>query len=305
MVTKWNSIRDLKTKLLSSLNKPLTDLHLFFSTSPSELKDHVLLHDLGIEKSGYILHLVFDHQHDDNDNDDSDDNNDHDTRTKTTANEITLLPTHSLSTDSSTNHIVSIVKAGFLKHRLPTPTDSFDGTGGVYFLREANGSYCAVFKPHDEEQGMPNNPKNHSGNGICGLRESFEPGQGCLRELAAYLMDENHFCQVPATALVHCEHPAFHYPPSPTAATAGRGGGGGGMSANGSKGNDNHHKKLFPKFGSMQEYVTGGEPFDDIGPNLLRSSCSVSLSTGSLSLSLTLPAAILRSRRSPCLISVS
>jgi hypothetical protein len=97
---------------------------------------------------------------------------------------------------------------------------------------------------------MPNNPKNHSGHGTCGLREYFQPGQGCLRELAAYLLDEGHFCRVPATALVHCEHPAFHYP---------------------STGGD--QPKLFPKFGSMQEYVSAAEPFDDIGPNLLRFDC--------------------------------
>lgn len=225
MVHKWNSIRDIKQKLLSSLNKPVNNLHIFFSTSPYELRDDVFLHDLGIDKSGYIFHLVFDKEDTD----------------------VSVIPTQSLSFDSSTNDIISVVKSGFMKHRLPTATDSFDGTGGVYFLREANGSYCAVFKPHDEEQGMPNNPKNHSGHGICGLRENFQPGQGCLRELAAYLMDKNHFCRVPSTALVHCEHPSFHYPLD-----------------------EKKNPKLFPKFGSMQEYVAGAEPFDDIGPNLLR-----------------------------------
>jgi hypothetical protein len=224
MVNKWNSIRDVKAKLVSSLNKPVNNPHIFYSTSPSELNDEVLLHDLGIDRSGFIFHLVFDQA-------DSD---------------VTLVPTQSLSMDSSTNEIVSIVKSGFLKHRMPTATDSFDGTGGVYFLREAKGSYCAVFKPHDEEQGMPNNPKNHTGQGDCGLREYFQPGQGCLRELAAYLFDEGHFCGVPATALVHCEHPAFHYPAA------------------------DNKPKLFPKFGSMQEFVSDAEPFDDFGPNLLR-----------------------------------
>lgn len=75
-----------------------------------------------------------------------------------------------------------------------------------------------------------------------GLRDHFRPGQGCLREVAAYIMDRDNFCGVPPTALIHCQHPLFSYP-----TTGGK-------------------RKLFPKLGSLQQFVRASECFDDLGP---------------------------------------
>jgi len=47
----------------------------------------------------------------------------------------------------------------------------------------------------------------YKGNGSHGLRPHFKPGYGCMREVAAYLMDVDSFSGVPPTLLVHCEHP--------------------------------------------------------------------------------------------------
>jgi len=82
-----------------------------------------------------------------------------------------------------------------------------DGMGGTYFIREApgkNSRILAVFKPRDEEINAPNNPKgNNKGemNGP-GVKEGILIGEGYIRELAAYLLDHEHFAGVPPTTIV-------------------------------------------------------------------------------------------------------
>lgn len=78
------------------------------------------------------------------------------------------------------------------------------GTGGSYFLSDPSGAKVCVFKPADEEPGAANNPKNRvpasaSGEGV---RRGSLVGEGALREVAAYLLDHEHFAGVPPTALV-------------------------------------------------------------------------------------------------------
>ena len=53
------------------------------------------------------------------------------------------------------------VTRGLQRHQAPAKTDVLDCTGGVYFMRASGGAKTAVFKPEDEEQGMPNNPKGY------------------------------------------------------------------------------------------------------------------------------------------------
>ena len=53
--------------------------------------------------------------------------------------------------------------AGLSSRQPPGKTDEFEGSGGVYFMRRRHGyKPCAVFKPLDEEPGMPNNPKGRA-----------------------------------------------------------------------------------------------------------------------------------------------
>ena len=190
-----------------------------------------MLHDIGIEKSGRMLRVAIDYRNE---------------------GDFVITPTKDVLLDDASKAMVESVRRGFQRNKPPTATDEFEGSGGVYFLRSAFGSYEAVFKPHDEEQGMPNNPKDRVGTGVEGLREHFQPGQGCLRELAAYIMDYKHFSGVPPTTLVHCEHPTFHYPLplQHGASSAGRG-------------------KPFPKLGSLQKFIRGADLFEDLGPSLL------------------------------------
>jgi hypothetical protein len=103
------------------------------------------------------------------------------------------------------------------------PTLAKAGTGGSYFLQDVSGRPVAVFKPQDEEPLAVNNPKGRgpgsaassdgssSGSstmssggsgGSEGLRRGTRPGEGAVREVAAYVLDHGHFSGVPPTALV-------------------------------------------------------------------------------------------------------
>lgn len=86
------------------------------------------------------------------------------------------------------------------------------GTGGSYFLQDVEGNSVAVFKPEDEEPLAINNPKGRTpgsssdggGSSGEGLRRGTRPGEGAVREVAAYVLDHGHFSGVPPTALVSC-----------------------------------------------------------------------------------------------------
>ena len=255
---RWfTSIKDIKDMLHKLLGVQPRFQDLFYGTS--KLSNHLTLHDLGIEKSGRVLRLV--------------------TSTGVVGgsrshseNGFLLVPTtggpvstttgmkpnsssySSLSSlpssgtggfqiDESCEELLEEVIQGFKKGRKPISTDALDCTGGVYFLVDGENRKCAVFKPFDEEQGMHNNNKGYDGTGETGLRPNFKPGQGCIRELAAYLLDKDHFSGVPETVLVHCEHKAFSYP----------------LDERGRK------TAPFPKLGSLQRFIYFQHTWDDIG----------------------------------------
>jgi hypothetical protein len=107
---------------------------------------------------------------------------------------------------SSPNHELY---EGWLKARAgllagQTPKLAPAGTGGSYFIADAEGKNVAVFKPEDEEPMAINNPKGHSSGGTEGYRRGVAPGEGAVREVAAFLLDHGHFSGVPPTALVSC-----------------------------------------------------------------------------------------------------
>jgi hypothetical protein len=56
----------------------------------------------------------------------------------------------------------------------------------------------AVFKPIDEEQFAPNNPRQFRGNfGDATFRKGVRSGEQTIRELAAFLLDHGGFSKVP------------------------------------------------------------------------------------------------------------
>jgi len=61
----------------------------------------------------------------------------------------------------------------------------------------------AVFKPIDEEQYAPNNPRKLRGSfGDATCRVGVKSGESTIRELAAYYIDSDGFSGVPQTTLV-------------------------------------------------------------------------------------------------------
>jgi len=106
------------------------------------------------------------------------------------------------SNDSSLSQSIDQARMGLARGCAPMLAPS--GTGGTYFMCDPDGSKVAVFKPEDEEPLAMNNPRGMlpSATGE-GLRKGTRVGEGALREVAAYLLDHDHFAGVPATCLAH------------------------------------------------------------------------------------------------------
>lgn len=121
------------------------------------------------------------------------------------------------------------------------PTLMLDGTGGTYLMKNGKNQVSAVFKPTDEEPFAPMNPKGYMGKlGSIGLRKGVLSGEAAYREVAAYLLDKSHFSNVPKTVLVESQHSVFYYP----------------------------HDNLYPKTGSLQEFVKNVGTVDDFSTSI-------------------------------------
>ncbi|KAG2706872.1 hypothetical protein I3760_05G122400 [Carya illinoinensis] len=112
------------------------------------------------------------------------------------------------------------------------------GLGGAYYFRNSRGESVAIVKPTDEEPFAPNNPKGFVGKalGQPGLKRSVRVGETGFREVAAYLLDDNHFANVPPTALVKITHSIFNV-------------------NDGVNGNKPHKKKQVSKIASFQQFI--------------------------------------------------
>ena len=112
------------------------------------------------------------------------------------------------------------------------------GLGGAYYFRNSRGESVAIVKPTDEEPFAPNNPKGFVGKalGQPGLKRSVRVGETGFREVAAYLLDFEHFANVPPTTLVKITHSIFNV-------------------NDGVNGNKPHKKKLVSKIASFQQFI--------------------------------------------------
>ncbi|KAK7295550.1 hypothetical protein RJT34_18460 [Clitoria ternatea] len=111
-----------------------------------------------------------------------------------------------LGTKQLVKDIMKAIKVGIE----PIPIHS--GLGGAYYFRNSDGENVAIVKPTDEEPYAPNNPKGFVGKalGQPGLKRSVRVGETGFREVAAYLLDHDHFANVPSTALVKVTHSIFN-----------------------------------------------------------------------------------------------
>lgn len=111
---------------------------------------------------------------------------------------------------AKTRQLVKEIVKGMKNGVEPLPVHS--GLGGAYYFRNVRGESVAIVKPTDEEPFAPNNPKGFVGKalGQPGLKRTVRVGETGFREVAAYLLDYDHFANVPPTALVKITHSIFN-----------------------------------------------------------------------------------------------
>lgn len=135
-----------------------------------------------------------------------------------------------------TMHLVKDIVKAIKMGVDPIPVHS--GLGGAYYFRNSKGDSVAIVKPTDEEPFAPNNPKGFVGKalGQPGLKRSVRVGETGFREVAAFLLDKDHFANVPPTALVKITHSIFNI-------------------NDGVNGNKSQKKRLVSKIASCQQYI--------------------------------------------------
>ncbi|KAF2299267.1 hypothetical protein GH714_031159 [Hevea brasiliensis] len=128
----------------------------------------------------------------------------------------------------------------------PIPIHS--GLEGAYYFKNCHGENVAIVKPTDEEPYAPNNPKGFVGQtlGQPGLKRSVRIGETGFREVAAYLLDDNHFANVPSTVLVKVTHSIFNV-------------------NDGVKGNKQQQRKQVSKIASLQQFIPHDFDASDYG----------------------------------------
>ncbi|KAL5987477.1 Phosphatidylinositol 4-kinase gamma 7 [Asimina triloba] len=120
--------------------------------------------------------------------------------------EILGSSSHCSRTKQLVKDVVKAIKNGV------DPIPVHGGLGGAYYFRNSKGESIAIVKPTDEEPFAPNNPKGFIGRalGQPGLKPSVRVGETGFREVAAFLLDYDHFANVPPTVLVKITHSVFN-----------------------------------------------------------------------------------------------
>ena len=294
-VKPWASIKDVKDLLAQHLHVPPSSQRLYYGpllTSARELPNHRTLMDAGIYKNGESLLLEI------------------------TSSSSVLSDSHSISSlramtndvcvssslldlaPKSLQRLVQQARRGLALGFKPALAP--DGSGGSYFLCDARKKRVGVFKPADEEPFSENNPRGYvphdsnegsgGGGGVGGnnntptaesLRQGIRPGELCLREVAAFILDHDGFSDVPMTTLAEAQHPALHV--NGTNWTLSEGGASVGVhsitsplsctnlmaascAATGGT-SSNSNGVLVKKVGSFQQYVYAECTMDDISPS--------------------------------------
>ena len=208
-VRTWSSIKDVKDEMSKLLHVPSSVIHLYYGTNTltsaslgRELPNRRSLNDAGIQKNGEtILYEIGDPS-----------------SPLASINDVCITPSLVDLAPKSLVKIIQLAKRGFARGIKPELV--MDGTGGTYFLHDARKVKVAVFKPEDEEPYGINNPRGYVSSSSrqddswqqseSSMRAGIKPGDACLREVAAYLLDHHGFSGVPPTTLAEARHPNFH-----------------------------------------------------------------------------------------------
>lgn len=266
-VRSWSTIKDVKQKIQVLIHVPPSSQRLYFGpllTSGRELPNHRSLQDAGIYQSGETLLLDIKSAACPNSNLLS-------TQrfwelSSSAVGDVCISSSMIDFTSTALRQIVQQARRGIVLGLKPEYV--LDGSGGTYFLHDARKVKVAVFKPADEEPYAENNPKGYlrqdEDNSLF-LRDGIVPGEACIREVAAYLLDHKGFSGVPKTTLAEAHHPAFNGNGARLKVSEG-GAFVGSHSINDNRSSASTKKK---KVGSFQEFCRSDFTMDDISPSLL------------------------------------
>lgn len=255
-VRSWSTVQEVKHTIQKIMHVPPSAQRLYFGpllSSGGELPNHRTLHDAGIYRSGETLLLDIKVS--------NSAASPYATLRATDGNDICISSSMIDSTPRVLRSLVQKARRGFLMGLKPELV--LDGSGGTYFLHDAKKAKIAVFKPADEEPYAENNPRGYikqPGQNMA-LREGVVPGEACMREVAAFLLDHGGFAGVPLTTLTEARHPAFNN--NGSRLKVAEGGASIGSHSITSSTTGSNGKKV----GSFQEFVRCECTMDDISPS--------------------------------------
>ena len=245
-IKAWATIKDVKDQIFARLAIPTSAQRLYLAgplqNYSHELPNHWTLHDASITQthaSQQDLFLI------DSRSLSSSSSTTYSYNNTSSLNSISIAISMKKYTPKPLFEVLQRTRAGFAAGFKPVLV--LDGSGGTYFLHDAYKAKIAVFKPADEEPYAPNNPRGYVNTNqptqranpffdhptnpyspfgqddddedflqqqtegpIISLRAGIHPGESCLREVAAYLLDHDRFSGVPMTTLVQAKHEGFH-----------------------------------------------------------------------------------------------
>ena len=261
-VRSWSTILNVKKIIQQKIHLPIQSQNLYFGpllTSGKPLPNHRTLHDAGIYRSGETILL------------------DVKPGSSTILSPSAYSPGYKSDIDISSSVINStprplrslVQEARRALALNLKPAFILDGSGGTYFLHNTRKGKIAVFKPADEEPYADNNPRGYirqPGQDMF-LREGVLPGEACIREVAAYMLDHGGFCGVPMTTLVECRHPSFNVNGSRLSLSEGGASIGAHSLCLSSSKKSSSSSSLPKKVGSFQEFVRSECSMDDLSPS--------------------------------------
>lgn len=259
-VRSWSCIKDIKDVIQQTIHVPASSQRLYFGplmTSGRELPNHRTLHDAGIYKSGEIVLL------DIKEGGNSRSYMISSPMKSQSNNDVTISSSVVDSTPRLLRQIVQQARRALALGLKPELV--LDGSGGTYFLHDSRKGKVAVFKPADEEPYAENNPRGYlpQPDESTYLREGVVPGEACIREVAAFILDHAGFSDVPMTTLVEARHPVFNTNGAQLKVSQG----GASIGAHSISSSGTTSRSVVRKVGSFQEFVRTDCTMDDISPS--------------------------------------
>eukprot|EP00934_Nitzschia_sp_Nitz4_P002208 Nitzschia sp. Nitz4//scaffold339_size21316//2885//5262//NITZ4_008613-RA/size21316-processed-gene-0.20-mRNA-1//-1//CDS//3329548348//2208//frame0 len=264
-VRSWSSIKDVKDTIQRAIDIPASCQRLYFGpllTSGKELPNHRSLHDIGIYRSGETILLDIQGSCGMSTS----------PRGSSYSRKVEAKSDISISSsviDSTPKPLRQLIQRA--RRALAVglkPEFILDGSGGTYFLHDARKVKIGVFKPADEEPYAENNPRGYlpqAGEQQTFLREGIVPGESCIREVAAFMLDHGGFSHVPMTTLVEARHATFNNNGSRLKVYEG----GASIGAHSLTSSSNSAAPLPKKVGSFQEFAKSDCTMDDISPSMI------------------------------------